>query len=98
MSDVPEFLKNSKPSRTEIMLKSPLANFIFGCIWFGIGISYWQTQILTNLLIENNFSPLIGLFITGTHLLFGYILISSHYDVIIEMIRKKRYIGNVDHE
>ncbi len=66
------------------IINHPIAYFIYGCIWFGVGLGYWHTQLLENL-------GLIGIFITGIHLVIGYFYLSISYDYIIHSSVRKQF-------
>lgn len=92
MSDIPEFLKNSKPSRIEVILRNPILQFSFGCIVMVVGLIYWQTGISIEYWVSININPLVGIFITGLHLMVGYLLIGSNYQTIIDKIQNHRSV------
>lgn len=73
------------------IINTPTAHFIYGCIWFSIGISYWQTQLLSDLGLG-----LFGIFVTGFHLMIGFILITGNYDHIINSIKQIKLKKNND--
>ena len=73
----------------EKILKSPTTYFLYGCIYFSLGIVYWQSQIFMEHFFSINLPPLIGLFITGMFLLIGFVWIMSNYDEFINTLRKK---------
>ncbi len=66
------------------IINHPIAHFIYGCIWFGVGLAYWHTQLLDNL-------GLIGIFITGIHLVLGFFYLSMSYDYIIHNSVRQQY-------
>lgn len=68
------------------IINHPIAHFIYGWFWFSIGIIYWQTELLTNL----GFG-MIGIFISGIHLMIGFILLFGNYDYIIHSSVRQQY-------
>lgn len=66
------------------IINHPIAHFIYGCIWFGVGLAYWFTPLLDEI-------GLIGIFITGVHLVIGYYFIGNNYHYIIDSSVRKQY-------
>jgi len=71
----------SNVGKIETILRHPITYFIYGVYWFSFGVYFWQSQILTDFLISQNISPLLGLFITGCMMMIGYIWIIGNYAV-----------------
>lgn len=65
-------------------INHPIAHFFYGCIWFSIGIIYWQTQLIDGL-------GILGIFITGSHLLIGFFLIMPNYSYVYDSSLRKQY-------
>lgn len=76
------------------LINTPTAHFIYGCIWFSIGVSYLQTQLLTDIGLG-----LFGIFVAGLHLMVGLILIMGNYDQVINLIKNNlQREGNKNYE
>lgn len=63
------------PEETVIgrILSHPVTYFFYGCYYGIMGIMFWQTQILTDYLIEYDLSPLIGTFVSGFCMMLAFL-------------------------
>lgn len=68
----------------------PVTKFIYGIFYFGNAVFLWQTQSLTNYLIEINYSPLIGLMFMGINMMIGFYYLSVYYEDFLKFIRRKK--------
>lgn len=95
MNNIPDFLKEKKPS----VLEHPLLKFSYGIIYFSIGLIYWQTGALIEYYISININPLLGIMITGMSLVAGFYYLTSYYDeskkIILHKIQSQ---GSISHD